>query len=269
VIADESGAAARRDSAALVHQAMRVSASGASAETSDERLTASELQRVAAWDRDIEALVLEARRRGARNDPLPALLSATSAVYLLRDPEAARRRMRRPLPSPPAEAARRGTRFHQWVETRFGQVPLIDLDGLGDDSDEVETLEAAELAALQEAFLAGPFADKQPLAVEAPFQMVLGDATVSGRIDAVYGRDRDDHSLPDGTLFEVVDWKTGQHAADELQLALYRLAWAELKGVPIETVAATFYYVATGKVERPVNLPDRQSLTKRWEASTA
>ena len=227
---------------------------------------ASERELVGEWDRDIEALLREARRVGAGDEALPPLLSATSAVAVLRDPGAARRRIRRPLPRPPADAARRGTRFHEWVEARFGQVPLIDLDGIGEDADQID---AAELATLQEAFLAGPYADRQPLAVEAPFQMVLGSATVAGRIDAVYRVDDSDDSLPPGTAFEVVDWKTGRHPADELQLALYRVAWAELNGIPVDAVAATFYYVASGRVDRPRGLPDREALTRAWTTATA
>jgi DNA helicase-2/ATP-dependent DNA helicase PcrA len=58
-----------------------------------------------------------------------------------------------------------------------------------------------------------------------------------------------------------VDWKTNRAAtADPLQLALYRLAWAELHDVPLESVRAAFYYVRTGEVVEPDELPDRQAL---------
>ena len=72
---------------------------------------------------------------------------------------------------------------------------------------------------------------------------------VRGRIDAVY------EDAADGDGFLVVDWKTNrQPDADPLQLALYRLAWAELRGVPVERVRAGFYYVrdaAAGASRRP------------------
>ncbi len=68
-----------------------------------------------------------------------------------------------------------------------------------------------------------------PHAVEAPFALVLDGQVVRGRIDAVYAE-------ADGG-FLVVDWKTNRSDdADPLQLALYRLAWAELAGVPLEQV---------------------------------
>jgi DNA helicase-2/ATP-dependent DNA helicase PcrA len=229
-----------------------------------ERLSAGEQGLLAAWDRDIEALVAEARGAAPGDRTPPALLAATSAVRVLREPAAALRALRRPLPRPPADAARRGTRFHQWVEAQFGQVPLLDLESVEPDADE----EAGDLAALQEAFLEGPYAGRRPLAVEAPFQMLLGDEVIAGRIDAVYDA-RPDPTLPDGTLFEVVDWKTGTRPADDLQLALYRLAWAELKGVDLDQVAATFYYVANGTVERPQGLPSRDRLSERWRAATS
>ena len=99
----------------------------------------------------------------------------------------------------------------------------------------------------------GPFGDRAPHAVEAPFALVLGGQVVRGRIDAVY-------TEPDGG-FLVVDWKTSRHeTADPLQLALYRLAWSELTGVPLERVRAAFHYVRTGHTVEPDDLPDRGRL---------
>ncbi|MBI2244130.1 MAG: ATP-dependent helicase [Nocardioides sp.] len=75
-------------------------------------------------------------------------------------------------------------------------------------------------------------------------------------IDAVYAE-----STPEGDGFLVVDWKTNRAAtADPLQLALYRLAWAELHDLPLERVRAAFYYVRTGEVVEPPDLPDRAAL---------
>ena len=112
----------------------------------------------------------------------------------------------------------------------------------------------ADLDAVIEAFEAGPFADRVPHAVEASFALVLDGQVVRGRIDAVYVED-------DGSYL-VVDWKTNRAAtADPLQLAIYRLAWAELVGVPLEQVRAAFHYVAVRarRSSRP-DLPDRPGL---------
>jgi DNA helicase-2/ATP-dependent DNA helicase PcrA len=43
---------------------------------------------------------------------------------------------------------------------------------------------------------------------------------------------------------------------------VYRLAWAEQHGVPVESVTAAFVYVRTGEVVRPANLPDRAALER-------
>jgi DNA helicase-2/ATP-dependent DNA helicase PcrA len=70
---------------------------------------------------------------------------------------------------------------------------------------------------------------------------------------------RPDHDVGAGG-YEVIDWKTGREAADPLQLAVYRVAWAELAAVPVERVGAAFVYVRDGSVVRPDGLPDRQGL---------
>ena len=94
-----------------------------------------------------------------------------------------------------------------------------------------------------------------PLAVEPAFALVLDGQVVRGRIDAVYRE-------PDGSVL-VVDWKTShRQGADPLQLAIYRVAWAELTGVPVERVRAAFYYVRSGQVVEPEELPDRAGLER-------
>jgi DNA helicase-2/ATP-dependent DNA helicase PcrA len=60
-----------------------------------------------------------------------------------------------------------------------------------------------------------------------------------------------------------VDWKTNaRQDADPLQLAIYRLAWAELHDVPLEQVQAAFYYVRTGELVEPPALPGRAELER-------
>jgi DNA helicase-2/ATP-dependent DNA helicase PcrA len=120
--------------------------------------------------------------------------------------------------------------------------------GRGDEGIEDER----ELKELVDQFSAGPFGERVPYAVEPPFALVLGGQVVRGRIDAVY-------QTPDGFL--VVDWKTNQRqSADPLQLAIYRLAWAELMGVPVEQVEAAFYYVRSGVLDQRADLPGRAEL---------
>ena len=221
--------------------------------------------RVAEWDAEIERLLAEAREERATEIEvaLPGSLSATALGRLRDDPEAFARDLARPMPRPPAPAARFGTRFHAWVETRFGQQGLFDPDDLDGRADAGldDVAEESELKELIATFEAGPFGTRVPLAVEAPFALVLRGQVVRGRIDAVYA-DRD------GYL--VVDWKTGaRQSADPLQLALYRLAWAELNGVPVEQVRAAFYYVRSGELVEPSGLPGRGEVEELLNLSAA
>ena len=60
-----------------------------------------------------------------------------------------------------------------------------------------------------------------------------------------------------------MDWKTNrEQTADPLQLAIYRVAWAELQGVPVEQVEAAFYYVRTGDLVQHDDLPGRDGLER-------
>ena len=61
----------------------------------------------------------------------------------------------------------------------------------------------------------------------------------------------------------MVDWKTGSKVLDDdsaIQLAIYRLAWAKLAGVPVEKVSAAFHYVPTGVTDRRTNLMSEEQL---------
>ncbi|MGH3444713.1 MAG: PD-(D/E)XK nuclease family protein, partial [Nocardioidaceae bacterium] len=208
---------------------------------------------VAGWDEDLTRLLSEARasRSAVLEVPMPSSLSATSLARLRDDPDGLASSMARPMPRAPSSSARFGTRFHAWVEARFGQQPLVDPDDLPGRTD-AGIDDESDLRALIASFEAGPFADRAPVAVEPAFALVLAGQVVRGRIDAVYADD-------DGFL--VVDWKTSRtENADPLQLAIYRLAWAELHDVPLERVRACFYYVRSGHVERPTSLFDRVGL---------
>ena len=91
-----------------------------------------------------------------------------------------------------------------------------------------------------------------------PIEDTLAGQVVRGRIDAVYEED-------DGFL--VVDWKTNrEQTADPLQLAIYRVAWAELRGLPVERVRAAFYYVRSGDLVAPAALPGRGELERLFRA---
>nr|BFD93153.1 ATP-dependent DNA helicase [Kitasatospora sp. Xyl93] len=229
-----------------------------------DELAPEERRQVASWDRDLTALLgeLERSRRTARDVPLPAALSATQLLRLAADPDGFARELARPMPRPPQPAARRGTRFHAWVQSRIEPLLLVEPGALpGADDDGIE--DEQDLERLKEAFLRTPYARREPHRVEAPFQLVLAGRVVRGRIDAVY---REDDALTESggaSRYEVVDWKTHrEETADPLQLAVYRLAWAEHAGVDPEQVTASFLYVRSGRIVRPTGLPDRKELER-------
>ncbi|MER7979176.1 ATP-dependent DNA helicase [Streptomyces sp. NPDC095817] len=225
-----------------------------------ERLTPEEARTLASWDRDLDALTGEllCARASVTDVPLPASLTASQLLRLASDPDAFAQELARPMPRPPQPAARRGTRFHAWVESRFEalRLPMLEPDELpGSDA---EIADERDLEALKDAFERTPYAHRTPYRVEAPFQLAIAGRVVRGRIDAVY-KDGDG----DGTTYEIVDWKTSrERTADPLQLAVYRLAWAERQGVPLEAVTAAFVYVRGGEVVRPGRLLDRAALER-------
>ncbi|MFZ4234723.1 UvrD-helicase domain-containing protein [Streptomyces murinus] len=223
-------------------------------------LTPEESRLIASWDRDLDALAGELllARRAVTDVPLPATLTATQLLRLAEDPDGLAQELARPMPRPPQRAARRGTRFHAWVESRYEELalPLLEPDELpGADA---EIADEEDLEALKEAFERTEYARRTPYRVEEPVQVVLAGRVVRGRIDAVY-REGEGASA----TYEIVDWKTGrEHTADPLQLAVYRLAWAEQQGVPLHAVTATFLYVRTGEAVRPRDLPGRAALER-------
>lgn len=246
---------------AVPHQAPAPDARPHPAEAA--RLTPEEARTLASWDRDLDALTGELlrAREAIRDIPVPASLTASEVLRLAADPEGFAQELARPMPRPPQPAARRGTRFHAWVETRFEELrlPLLAPDDLpGGGPGEAEIADERDLDALKEAFERTEYAHRTPHRVEVPFQLTLAGRVVRGRIDAVYKEvDGDD------VTYEIVDWKTSRtRTADPLQLAVYRLAWAELHDVPPESVKAAFLYVRSGETSRPAHLPGRAELER-------
>jgi DNA helicase-2/ATP-dependent DNA helicase PcrA len=211
-----------------------------------------------AWAHEVDLLLAErdAARSGEVVAVLPPHLSASRVVALATDPAALAARLRRPMPEPPSPLARRGSAFHAWLERRFGAAALVDVDDLPGAADDAAA--DVDLAVLQRRFLASEWASRTPEAVEVSVETPVAGVVLRGRIDAVFPRD-------DGG-WDVVDWKTGGPPGPELaatrsvQLAVYRLAWARLHGVPLDQVSAAFFYAATGTTVRPVDLLSEREL---------
>jgi DNA helicase-2/ATP-dependent DNA helicase PcrA len=246
------------EAARLVEEARTADPSGEPDKQSGPE--ASWASTVAAWELDAGLLLAERDQQRHRGHgpvpvPLPSRLSVSELVALARDPDELARQVRRPMPRPPARQARRGTAFHRWLEERFGQQRLIGDDELFADPGESDD----GLIELRARFEAGEWGGRWPREVEVPFDMLIRDRQVRGRIDAVFA----DH---DGG-FDVVDWKTGQPPRTEadreavaVQLAAYRLAWAALAAVTPDKVRAAFYYVRHDLTVRPADLLDEAGL---------
>lgn len=239
-------------------------------------LTPEDARAIASWDRDLDALEGELRRarEAVRDVELPPALSASQLLRLASDEQGFVRDLARPMPKPPQPAARQGTRFHAWVESRFEELPLPHLDVLdpltdlpgaqppGGDGSDQDIVDEADLDSLKAAFERSAYADRTPYRMEVPVQLTLAGRVIRGRIDAVYRNEEDGG-------YEIVDWKTGRTTeADPLQLAVYRLAWAEATNTPLAEVTAVFLHVRSGRVIRPRNLPDRARLEQILQGKT-
>ncbi|HSF97132.1 MAG TPA: ATP-dependent DNA helicase, partial [Ornithinibacter sp.] len=206
------------------------------------------------WDSEIRVLLAERARgrRGADVDVvLPAHLSTSALVALAEDVDRFTLDLRRPMPSPPALSARRGTAFHAWVEEHYARAAFVDVDELPGSAD--DGAHDADLAVLRACFAASEWAGRTPVEVETSVETVLDGIAVRGRIDAVF-----EELAEDGApSWVVVDWKTGappngaRAAARTLQLAAYRIAWARVRGVPVERVRGAFFHAATGETVWP------------------
>ena len=211
------------------------------------------------WAREA-AMLLERRfRRSTVQDiHLPGHISASTLVDLNDDPEAVLARLRRPVPREPGMSARKGTAFHAWVEEYFGTAGMLDLGEAAGSDEHID--EAYGLDTMVETFRSSEWANRAPVHVEIPVETRIGEVVVRGRIDAVF-RDADGR-------WDLVDWKTGrppsarQLQTKAVQLAVYRLAWSRLKGVPLEDVRAAFYYVSENLVVRPHDLGSAGQLEK-------
>ncbi|MFC9661788.1 ATP-dependent helicase [Nocardia sp. NPDC127606] len=216
------------------------------------------------WVNDVDALLAEftTAELAEQQVELPGQLPATALVELRADPTRLAARLRRPLPYPPNPMARRGTAFHAWVQSWFGTEQLLGLDELPGAADSTTEMGRAdqELAAMQSAFRRSPWAHRNPVDVEVPFETSIAGTVIRGRMDAVFAEP--------GGRWIVVDWKTGAEPgpADEpavaMQLAVYRLAWARLMAARsgetedrmLERVGAAFHYIRSGRTIAPAQL---------------
>lgn len=207
-------------------------------------------------DRMLELLIAEAAAPVADPMTTPEHLSTSDLVSLASDAQQFVSHLRRPMPTRPSAAARRGTAFHEWVERRYARPALIEPEELAAWDEEQQD---AELESMQQAFLRSEWADRTPEFVELALETRIGTVTVRGRLDAAFRR-------PDGG-YTVVDWKSGRRpgpadaAARAVQLAAYRIAFARWLGIDVGEVDGAFYYASDGVTVRP-DLPDEAELRR-------
>ncbi len=222
------------------------------------------------WGHELELLLTERERALRSNEfvALPARIPASRFKDFVTDPAAVASELRRPMPQKPFRASRLGTLFHSWVEQRSGLVGSAEMiDSVVPElTPEDEAVDAAELARLQAVFEKSEWATRQPIEVEREIHLPFDGHVVICKIDAVFERDG---------RYQIVDWKTGKTPkGDEelrqrqLQLALYRLAFARWKGIEPGDVDALFYYVADDLIIAPEHIDTEAELLERWRAAT-
>jgi len=208
---------------------------------------------IQSWIDDSRAIIAEAteNRSSASIVARPVRLSPSAIIAMKKNPEEFARSIRRPMPRARDEYSSRGTAFHLWIESHLQGQSIFDEE----DFDLMQPIEDDRtLAELKEKWLASEWANRDAYKVEVPFETVIAGTLVRGRIDAIYKSEQG---------FEVIDWKTGSQVLDDdsaIQLAIYRIAWAKLAGVPVESVTAGFHYVPTGMTDRRSDLLSEEEL---------
>jgi len=149
-----------------------------------------------------------------------------------------------PLPRRSSPAARRGIDVHRRIELHNrGVIPLTDEY----DTAESEVVHGPDPFSV---YLSSRFAEEQPLHIETPIDLVLSpEATVTGRIDAIYRRDDDG--------WEIVDFKSGRpsdNPAAKVQLEAYALAARDVN--PDVDLSVSFVYLGGGLEVRTEHADD-------------
>ena len=221
------------------------------------------------WAHDLELLLAEREARlTTQRVPIPTRVPASRFHDYVTEPERVAGELRRPMPERPFSATRLGTLFHAWVEQRFGfGTGAEEIDALDEDLDVGVAEGGPELAALRARFEASEWAQRRPIEVEREIHLPFDSSLIICKIDAVYDEG--------GGRVRIVDWKTGRapkDAADlerkQLQLALYRLAYARWAGLDPAAVSAAFYFVADDLVLEPEHIDSEEQLLARWRAAT-
>lgn len=216
-------------------------------------------ERVSFWREAAEQLAAEEREKKQETTYRRDYLTASDIVNFVNDEAAFDLEQRRPIPTQPSLAARRGTAVHEQIAHAYNSPQTLEFneaweDGLLDPEEYSSVGQGLETDAhaqasieevLLERFYESRFSQLPAVAIEKPVELELGGVPVRCVIDAVL----DSSELAELAPLMIVDWKTGrrpsqaQIASRQFQLGLYRVAWSRLTGIPIADIGACFYYL--------------------------
>lgn len=215
-------------------------------------------------DRDlIDRVLAEEQAKSAPVTPRwPVRIPASQFDRWIHEPETMLASRMQPRPGTVGVAQQRGNVFHEWVEGFFHEAGhgrlLADVD-----PDTPGVVDDVDIERWQETFQRSRYAALRPLALEREIHYPLAGHLIICKIDAVFD---------DGGRTLIVDWKTGRapQSDDEvarkgLQLALYRLAWADWSDTPLEQVDAALWFSDTDTTIQPATLPGASELTSMLE----
>ncbi|GAA1136471.1 ATP-dependent DNA helicase [Nesterenkonia lutea] len=238
------------------------------------------------WEQEAEWVVDRARtqQRGTGKPRFPGHISVSGVVGMARNAESMAEFARRPVPVKPSQAARRGTVMHEWIEEFYetrSRLPGIEEPNRGDE----DLDDAFDLATVKARFIQTEWAQRRLYAAEIPVETTLDGVVIRGRIDAIFGKAAAGRDLTAADFerwelkpaeernaqmqqctWDLVDWKTGMVPTGkdlrekQIQLAVYRLAFHRLYGVPLEQIEASFFYVEHGATVPGANLPEEDAL---------
>jgi DNA helicase II / ATP-dependent DNA helicase PcrA len=216
---------------------------------SELKLTHEQVKLLENWDKSIASLISEISEQTnpVKKVMVPINLNVTRTIEMSTNQNRFAERLLRPMPNAPFVETKRGTQFHLWVENYYQHPTLLDpFDLPGGEGEGV--LSDDELKFMQQNFLASGWANLKPLALEWDFDLKIADRYVRGRIDAIFEID--------GRIM-IVDWKTGKKEnSNDLQLAIYKAAYAARKFVDLEKIDAAFVYLPSLEQHQPNKLPN-------------
>lgn len=224
------------------------------------------------WSPDLALLLAEHAARSVPTVPaLPTRIPASGFKHWIDDAGGVLDRMRRPMPEQPRKETRIGTIFHAWVEHRFQtNMPESLLsgvrweDGVDGGAPGLDAAASELLERCKANFLATEWAGLRPIDVERAIELPFAGRIIPCKIDAVFE--------VDGRI-EIVDWKTGRRPTDpdglaafDYQLDLYRLAWSDQTGTPLERIRARAVFVAIDDPRQRDYVPARPRTRAELEA---